>query len=111
MEGGSAIPAPREPMMAQSDLDNLLVGSSVFEDPVELDAELELLLSRYAPSREPDALREMAAVLETYADTFRVGGDRLRLWAALLRRRASGARPTTAEAQPGPQLVFINTEP
>ena len=68
MENRSPEPDSPDPMTAQRDLDNHLVASSVFEDPVELAAELEILLSRYAPSRDPGALREMAQVLDPTLD-------------------------------------------
>jgi hypothetical protein len=111
MENRSPKPDSPDPVTAPRDLDKHLVASSVFEDAVELAAELEVLLSRFAPSREPGALLDMAEVLEAYAGAFEIGGDRLRLWAALLRQRVSGARPTTVQALPRPRLVAINTEP
>jgi hypothetical protein len=56
----------------------------------ELAAEVNVIARDYAPRGDPTSLEAVAATLEAAADSFVVGGQRLRLWIMLLRERAHG---------------------
>jgi hypothetical protein len=57
-----------------------------------LDAEVDALARRYAPTGDPEALMAIANILDDQAARFDCGGPHARLWAAALRQRAALAR-------------------
>jgi ribosomal protein L16/L10AE len=81
------------PHPAAEVLDDILIEACDSLDRASLEAEVELLIRRHLASDQPEELRSAAAILEARADRLGEGRGRVKLWAAVLRRRARAAPP------------------